>query len=297
MMNRHVALVTCRDYPDLDDDERTVIAALADEGVTARPEAWDDETVDWSRYGLAVVRSTWDYVDRRGEFLAWVESVPRLANPAAALRWNTDKRYLRDLAAAGVRTVPTTWLEPGDDVVLPAAGAHVVKPSVGNGSKDAGRFDLGEPAERDLAAKHVRRLLDRGATAMVQPYLDAVDTAGETALVYVGGAFSHALRKEPLLSGPDTAVDGLFRPERISAALPTAAERAVADEVLAAAREIVGADLLYARVDLLPDASGRPALLELEAAEPSLFLTHWDGAAGRFAAAIGTHLDRVLRTG
>lgn len=296
-MDRSVALATCREYPDLDDDDRTVIAALAAEGIAARAEVWDDESVDWHRYDLVVVRSTWDYVDRGDEFLAWAASVPRLANPAPVLRWNTDKRYLRDLTAAGVPVVPTTWLEPGDGVALPAVGSHVVKPSVGNGSKDAGRFDLGDPAERELAVKHVQRLLDRGATAMVQPYLGAVDTAGETALVYLGGAFSHALRKEPLLSGPDTAVDGLFRPERISAATPNGTERAVACRVVAAASEIVGEPLLYARVDLLPDAAGRPAVLELEAAEPSLFLTHHDGAARRFAAVIGTRLDRVLKTG
>jgi len=296
-MSPRVALATCGEYPDLDDDDRTVLAALAAHGVAARAEVWDDETVDWHRYDLVVVRSTWDYVDRRDEFLAWAAAVPRLANAAAVLRWNTDKRYLADLATAGVRVVPTAWLQPGDAVVLPGAGSHVVKPSVGNGSKDAGRFDLGDPMERDLAAKHAQRLLDRGASVMVQPYLDAVDSVGEHALVYLGGTFSHALRKEPLLSGPDTAVDGLFRPERISAAIPTAAERAVADAALAAAREIVGEPLLYARVDLLRDREGEPALLELEAAEPSLFLTHSEGAAARLAAEIGTHLDRVLKTG
>ena len=77
---------------------------------------WDDPAVDWDAFDLTVVRSTWDYVGRRDEFLAWAESVPRLHNPAEVLRWNTDKRYLAELTEAGLPVVPT-WFdelpEPG----------------------------------------------------------------------------------------------------------------------------------------------------------------------------------------
>ena len=38
---------------------------------------------------------------------------------------------------------------------------------------------------------------------MIQPYLTAVDTFGETALIFFGGVFSHAIRKGPMLDGPD----------------------------------------------------------------------------------------------
>ena len=44
--------------------------------------------------------------------------------------------------------------------------------------------------------------------------------------------------------------------------------------------------LLYARVDLIPDADGAPLLVELELAEPSLFLGTAPGSADRFADAI-----------
>ena len=284
--------MTCREFADLDVDDRLVIPELARLGVTAEPVVWDEPSVDWDDYGLAVVRSAWDYVERRDEFLAWAASVPCLANPAPVLAWNTDKRYLRDLEA-DAPVVPTTWLEPGDHVELAGEGIVVIKPSVGAGSRDAGRFDLAS-AERELAVKHVTRLLDRGETVMVQPYLDAVESEGETAMLFMAGEFSHAIGKEALLRGPDVAVDGLFRPESISARVPSAAELDVAARVLEAARAFVP-DVLYARVDVLPTVEG-PVLLELELSEPSLFLRHDPGAASRFAAAIGTHLDRVLKT-
>ncbi len=297
MSEPRVALATCREYEQLDEDDRLVIPALAEWGVRAEPAVWDDPSVDWNAYDLVVIRSTWDYIDRRDDFLAWAASVPNLANGPDVLRWNTDKRYLRELAQAGVPVVPTEWLDPGDEVALPSAGEYVIKPAISAGSRDTGRFDLSDSMQRELAVKHARDLLRRGAMAMVQPYLDAIDTVGETALLYMAGQFSHAIRKAPLLAGPDTAVEGLFRAEKITPRQASKAELDTAEAVLAAVPAEATRDLLFARVDLIPDAEGRPVLLELELAEPSLFLAHDDRAASRFAAAIGTHLDRVLKTG
>lgn len=297
MPEPRVALATCREFGQLDADDRLVIPALAERGVRAEPAVWDDPTVDWAGYDLVVIRSTWDYIDRRDDFLAWAGSVPNLVNGPEVLRWNTDKRYLHELAQAGVPVVPTEWLDPGDDVILPTVGEYVIKPAISAGSRDTGRFDLSHPTHRELAVEHAHDLLRRGATAMVQPYLDSIDTVGETALLFMAGQYSHAIRKAPLLAGPDTAVEGLFRVEKITPRQASRVELDTAEAVLAAVPGKASCELLYARVDLIPDADGTPVLLELELAEPSLFLAHDDRAAGRFAAAIGTHLDRVLKTG
>jgi hypothetical protein len=219
--------------------------------------------------------------------------VPGLANPADIVAWNTDKRYLGGLADAGVPVVPTVWVEPGTSWSPPMAGEYVIKPAVSAGSLDTGRYDLADPAHRRLAVDHVDRLRAAGRVVMVQPYLAAVDTAGETALLYLAGVgglvFSHAIRKGAMLSGPDSAEPGLYRPEKISLRVPDAAELAVADRVLAAVPGGAGR-LLYARVDLIPGPDGRPLLVELELTEPSLFLAHADGAPDRLAQAITTHL-------
>ncbi|NJP32438.1 ATP-grasp domain-containing protein [Micromonospora thermarum] len=289
-----VALVTCAALPDLEDDDRLVVAPLAARGVTAVPVVWDDPAVDWAGYDLAVLRSPWDYMPRRDEFVAWAAAVPTLANPAEVIAWNTDKRYLDELSAAGVPTVPTAWVTPGEEWELPGEhGEYVLKPSVSAGSQDTGRYDLADPEHRDLAREHVRRLGAAGRVTMVQPYLSAVDTAGESALLFLAGpgglAFSHAIRKGAMLTGPDLGVDGLYKPEAITARTATAEQLAVAEKTLAAVPG--GPDrLLYARVDLIPGADGSPVLVELELTEPSLFLGYADGAPERLAEAILTHL-------
>lgn len=282
-----VALATCAEYADLHDDDRALIDPLARRGITAVPAVWNDASVDWAQFDLTVIRSPWDYTDQRDAFLAWATALPAVANPADVLSWNTDKRYLRELAAAGVPVVDTAWFGPGDDVDLDVvgSGAVVVKPSVGAGSVDAGRYDLTDHHQRDLASAHIARLQARGATAMIQPYLHAVDHEGETALLYFGGEFSHAIGKAALLSGPDEGVDGLFKEETITPRTPTDAEVSVAEAVL----KVVpgGPDrLTYARVDVLPGPDGAPVLLELELCEPSLFLAYAGGAAERLARAI-----------
>ncbi|HEX5542744.1 MAG TPA: hypothetical protein VFX60_14480 [Micromonospora sp.] len=284
-----VALVTCADIPELEDDDRLVVEPLAARGVRAEPVAWDAADVDWAGYDLVVLRSPWDYVPRRDDFVAWAKTVPELLNPADIIDWNTDKRYLEQLVGAGVPVVPTTWVEPGQEWIPPAAGEWVVKPAVSAGSKDTGRYDLLDADHRRLAVEHVARLQAAGRLVMVQPYLSAVDSVGETALLYFvgpdGPVFSHAIGKGAMLTGPDLGVDGLYKEEKIEARTATDAERAVAEQVLAAVPGGVNR-LLYARVDLIPGPGGAPLLVELELTEPSLFLGYAPDAAERLADAI-----------
>ncbi len=285
-----VALATCALVPDLDDDEHLIIPALAQRGVVATPAIWDDRSVDWDGFDAVVVRSAWDYAERRGEFLAWAASLPRVLNALPVLQWNTDKVYLRELASKGISVVPTVWVEPGTDVhslSLPN-GELVVKPAVSAGARNTSRYRAGEEHE---ARVHVKQLLGEGRTVMVQPYVRSVDDRGETALIYFAGAFSHAVNKGPLLTEPGRVTQGLWEPEHITPVQPSLDQRDLAEELMGAL-PWPGEELLYARVDIVDDSDGAPLLLELELAEPSLFLACGDDAAGRFAAAIA---DRVTR--
>lgn len=278
-----VALVTCAELAGLYADDRLVVAPLRERGITAEPAVWDDPSVDWAAFDLVVLRSTWDYPARRDEFLRWTRQVPALANPAEVVAWNTDKRYLAELENAGLPVVPTGWLPPGRSWAPPESGEYVVKPAVGAGSIDTGRYDLADPGQRSLAVSHVDRLHTTDQLVMVQPYLTAVDSYGESALLYIGGAFSHAVRKGPMLTGPDVALAGLYKEEEISSRVPTPAELAVGARVLAA---VPGEELLYARVDLIPGGDGAPLIVEVELTEPSLFLGYGERAPDRFADAI-----------
>lgn len=279
-----VGLVTAAAARDHDDDLGPLRAALEALGAPTAVVDWHDPDVDWSSFAVAVIRSPWDYFLDCARFVAWAEcvaSVTRLENPSHVVRWNSDKRYLADLARAGVPVVSTRFVAPGGTIDLGPRGDVVVKPVVSAGSNDTRRH---RPGEHRAARAHVEALLAAGRAAMVQPYVDAIDAVGETGVVFVDGVFSHAFRKGPILGGERVPfVAGLYAEEDIGPRIPTAAELGVATGALAAVPH--RHPLLYARVDLVPGPSG-PLVLELELIEPSLFLAQDAGSAARLARAI-----------
>ncbi|MGJ7905214.1 ATP-grasp domain-containing protein [Actinopolyspora sp. H202] len=284
--------------PESHEDERSLSAALEELGIASRWAVWDSTAESFATADLVVLRSTWDYTSRLKEFVDWCESVPALANPARVVRWNSDKRYLAELAEAGVPVTPTRVVDPGDralDEKNPALPERefVVKPTVGAGSRGAARF---LPGQRDRALRQLRSLHDEGLSALVQPYQPVVDREGETALVFFGGLYSHGFVKGPLLDPADDATGSVGLGKGPFATEPAPALRRVAEDVLDATGELLGVaryELLYARVDLVRGEDGEPMLLELELIEPRLNFLLADRAAPlRFASAVRAELSR-----
>ena len=277
--------------PEFTDDER-VADALADLGGEVAHVPWDDPGADWSAYDAVVIRSTWDYAFRRDEFVAWAESVgARLHNSPEVVRWNSDKRYLGGLAAAGIPVVETSFVGPGDPPPE-LAGEVVVKPSVSGGARDTGRFSEDRHSE---ALDLIERIHSSGKTAMVQPYLASVDAVGETAIVCLDGEPSHVLRKRAVLRPDEVAplrddalraAEVMYDPELVLAGEASDAEFELARQVIAHVVERFEYVPLYARVDMVAAPDGSPVLMELEAIEPNLYLDQAPGGAARVAAAI-----------
>ena len=289
-MRRAVALVSTRAARGLDDDMPPLLAAFAAAGADAEIVDWDEPAADWARFDAALLRSAWDYTERLGEFLAWVERVASLSmllNPPPVVRWNADKHYLLELARAGLPVVPSSFAEAGAQaeraleqfLTRQSCAELVVKPAVGAGARDTRRH--ARTAIPQMLA-HMRRLLGAGRSVLLQPYLEGVDRHGETAVIHIGGGFSHAIRKGPLLPLGAAPTGALFAAEEITVREPGADELSIAQRVLAA---LPFGALLYARVDLIRDAGGAPCLLELELTEPSLYFGHAPGSAQRLVAA------------
>jgi len=271
-----IVLAGCQALPEGDGDDAELVAALSKHGLHARWLPWDDPvtlTAD-----LVILRATWDYIERLDEFLEWTTKVRNLVNSPAVVAWSTDKRYLADLAEAGVPVIPSRFIAPGERVRIPS-GEIVVKPSVGAGSVGAQRF-----SDDDAARRHVAALHDEGRTALVQPYDQRVED-GETALVFLGGRQSHAFTKGPILPSPgsEPAFDdsGTYAEESLTPAEPDFELWDVGYAALAAAAahlSIDAAELLYARVDVIGGPID-PQLLELELVEPSLGWRQLDAGA------------------
>ena len=163
-------------------------------------------------------------------FLDWARSVAAVTalwNATAAHRVERrqaipPRRWRRAVSRSCRRS---SW--PPATTSRRVAGDIVVKPAVGAGSVDVRRFG-DDPAG---AHDHIDAVHARGAVAMVQHYQSAIDEHGETGMVFVGGAFSHAFRKEPILASAVEweAVEGasaMFARERVTATEPVSGRAA-----------------------------------------------------------------------
>ena len=281
-----IAIATCSGYADLKADDNLLREALRARGAEATSVVWDEHGVDWSAFDLCLVRSTWDYHEKYADFLTWtrrVEAATRLHNPADLIAWNSDKRYLRALAEAGVPTVPTLWVERDSPLDLKGELAArgweeaVIKPVVDLGARNLHRVRADE-AQAALAAVLARQ------EAMVQPFLPSLEEEGELSLVYVEGTFAHAVRTRP--------ATGDFRVQSIWGG-PTAPAKPEASHMELAERALAQLDdpPLYARVDLVAGLDREPCLIELELIEPNLYLTTDPAAAAHLANAVLARLS------
>lgn len=272
-----VGIVITDSYPieDPDHDTPLLVAALRERGVDAAPVVWHDPAVDWSAFDLLVLRSPWDYPERMGELTAWLAHVERattLVNPPALVRWNLDKRYLAELADAGVAVVPTAYCDDLDavrrDLADRGAAPVVLKPAISAGARDTGLFRADDAASLALAG----RIIEGGYVVMVQPEIPELSAGREKALYLVDGILTHAIAKGALLA-PGGGLRGGVYQEDPQPVATTDAEAAFARQALAAVEAVTGCDVpLYARIDLVDSAEHGIVLLEAELFEPALNL-------------------------
>ncbi|MGH8198728.1 MAG: ATP-grasp domain-containing protein [Steroidobacteraceae bacterium] len=281
---RRVAFLTLSDPAGFVMDDELAIAPLAKRGWQVDTLPWDRKGVDWRRYQLVVIRSTWDYQHHADKFLRLLDTIEqsgaRLENGSEVARWNMRKTYLRDLAGRGVEIVPTFWREQlGPDELLPLfdelrSEEAVIKPVMSSNAEGAWRIDR---AQAKALATEIETYF-AARPLMLQPFERGIVEEGEFSMIYLNGVYSHSVLKVPK--------HGDFRVQEehgsdIRPVTPEPALRAAGDAAIAA----IGRKLLYARADLVRnDDTFR--VMELELVEPALYLRTDSGAPERFADAI-----------
>jgi glutathione synthase/RimK-type ligase-like ATP-grasp enzyme len=267
-------------------EDLRLLEACRRAGLATERLSWSNPRFDWRSTRAACFRSTWDYSRRFGEFSGWLERASagtRLLNDVAIVRWNVDKRYLGDLARAGIAIVPTEVVPRGSALDLGRRLAEadlIVKPAVSGAARETYRVSAANAA---AVAPRLAALLQEEAL-LVQPFRHEILHAGERSLIVIAGRFSHAVAKRPK--------DGDFRVQddhggTVTPHVATPAEIDFALRAVAAAPS----PPLYARVDFIEHA-GRFELMELELIEPELFFRFRPAAADELATAVAEALAR-----
>lgn len=283
-----IRLVTGAPLPEGDPETRFLAEHLEAAGWKVDIAVWSDPEVEWRDAPITVIRSSWDYPDHLDDFLAWARAASgqtRLHNPPELIQRNVDKRYLLELAEAGVATVPSRWVEstePGPIRDAMADGGWrdaVMKPCVGVDGVGVVRIAAGSP---------IPQLRECSAGWLIQPFLPAVTELGERSVLLFGGELSHTVVKRP--------TSDEFRVQerwggRTDATPNDPAITRLAREALTAFVGPNAAPPLYARIDLLSDGN-RWLATELELIEPSFYLDARPERAAAFERAV-----RSLRGG
>lgn len=282
-----VLLATFDLMPDGEPAGELLVAALAERGIHARWVRWDDPDVAWAEADLVAVRSTWDYHRRLPAFLAWagrVEAVTPLLNGAEVFAWNADKAYLVELADV-VPTVPTALLDDTDLAgglarALERWGHVVVKPRTGAGGVGvvvAERVD--DPRLEGLVA----------GPWIVQPVVESVRTTGESSVYVLDRA--PVAQVDKVAAAGELRVHELYGGSSRPVALDPIRARVAADAVRAV-EDRLGADLAYARIDLMAWRD-EWVVSELELIEPGLYLDVEPANAGRIADLVLARLNQA----
>ncbi|MEM1071979.1 MAG: hypothetical protein AAGH71_04055 [Planctomycetota bacterium] len=275
-----IGLVTCRVLPEPDPDQQLMLNLLAAAGLDAALIPWDDADIDPANHTLLILRSCWNYHEHPDDFLEWCRraaSATRLRNPLELVEWNLHKRYLTSLESAGLPVVPTVFVSRGERPSLGEMLTNcgwtdvVIKPCISAGSANTRRF---RDAPSDPGADAFLNSIALSTDAMIQPFIQSVETGGERSAVWIGDEATHAIVKQPRFHDDDESVS--------DAVDITPEEHALRDAI----RPLLPAEPLYARLDTMRSRDGSLLISEVELIEPSLFLLQSERAQRAFVRAI-----------
>jgi glutathione synthase/RimK-type ligase-like ATP-grasp enzyme len=277
---RTIGFLTSGDHRNLTKDDLILAAALERRGIRVAPVVWTEMKPDSLACDLLLVRSVWDYHLRPQDFMRWIDEASgriTVLNPPEMIRWNMDKRYLRQIETAGFRVPKTVFLTEGTETnmaqVMHAGGfgEAVVKPTISASAYETRRI---KPATRQQ-----NEWLDAMLTTrpmMVQEFIPEIQSGGEWSLIFAGMEFTHAAHKIPKA--------GDFRVQEEHGGLHK--RRNPPKQALAMAQEILqrfAPEAVYCRVDLVMRGE-HATLMELELIEPLLHFELAPEAADVMAA-------------
>ena len=285
-----IALVTCKNFRDLCQDDQLLINPLKSYGFDPYAAVWNDQSVRWDKYQALIVRSSWDYHKSIEKFYAWLDKIENLKipvwNPIEVIRWNIDKTlYLKDLAKKGLPVIPTASFPKRSEVQLIDVMVKqnwetvIIKPRFGGSGTGIFKADRNDA---DNQQKKFEELLQNN-DILIQPYMKEIQE-GEYSFIFFNGVFSHAVLKKPKPGEYRVNYDFGGSWTKLSAS----------ENFIVQAKRIITAvktSLLYARIDMF-NINGRLILNELELSDPMLFLKWHPASDVTFASVFRDFMDK-----
>jgi len=254
---------------------------LEQRGLSVIRKDWASADFDWNNCEYAIFRTPWDYFDKYELFSKWLKKVQyktTLINPAETIFWNIDKHYLQDLNKKEVHTIPTVYIEKGDQITLRDLHENqkwdktILKPAVSATARHTYKLSLDNLDQHNS----IFQKLIGERCMMLQPFQNDIEENGEVSYVLFGGKFTHTVLKRT--KPGDFRVQDEFG-GTVELYSPNQKEIAFAQSAVNACDPVP----VYARVDVIRDNDGKLCLVELELLEPELWFRLNPGSAKTFS--------------
>lgn len=276
----NLALLTSNKYFDfVKSDDKLLIEALREYDIEARSVDWRSSEVNWPAFDAALIYSTWDYYEDYAKFLANLQKIEllglKVCNPPNIVKWNSSKKYLKDLEDLGLKTIESLYISSKElDTLQPMLIENgwvdcVIKPQVSTSGHNTFRF-------KQSNIEHVKnKFKGLNEDLIVQPFAEEIEKEGEWSFVFVNKEYIHCVLKKPPQGG-FLVQKGTKVPVQPPEWMIQAAQNIV---------DTIDLPVLQTRVDVIRRGK-ELIIMEIEMIEPVLYLRYFPGSAKKVARMI-----------
>jgi glutathione synthase/RimK-type ligase-like ATP-grasp enzyme len=279
----NLALLTSDKIPNKDKpDDQILIRALQEYEIQTQPIDWRSKDVVWSDFDAALVYSTWDYYEDYPQFLKIIKEMEEqgleVYNSSSIIHWNSNKKYLEDLEALGLKPIESVYLSSSELHKLPEIltlkgwDECVIKPQVSTSGHHTYRFN------RSNLQELVHGLINSYDQFIIQPFAEEIIKEGEWSFVFFNNEYIHCILKQP-------KKDDFIVSKKTKIQPP--------DWMIQEAKKIlatINLPALKVRVDVIRRGN-ELRIMEIEMIEPNLYLKHYPGSENQLAKIISERLN------
>ncbi|EGJ6988759.1 hypothetical protein INC97_001688 [Campylobacter upsaliensis] len=261
-------IATCKAYKEGNEALKKLKAKLENLHYQCELKAWQEIRVrHLAQNTLILPLAVWDYSLEYANFLHFLNELERakisILNPSEILKMNADKSYLKILEEANLPIIDSIIFKQNEDFnfsQIPFQKA-VIKPLVGQSGYKVRFLEQKIPTKEEFPHG-----------ALIQPFIESVEELGEFCFIFFGGKFNYAIHRQ---TQKDWRANSNYGVKIAPLKNPS---KAHIDLALKALKALKSSNLLYARVDLLPQKNGNVLINEVELIEPSLYFDFHENA-------------------
>lgn len=261
-------IATCKAYKEGNEALKKLKAKLENLHYQCELKAWQEIRVrHLAQNTLILPLAVWDYSLEYANFLHFLNELERakisILNPSEILKMNADKSYLKILEEANLPIIDSIIFKQNEEFnlsLIPFQKA-VIKPLVGQSGYKVRFLEQKIPTKEEFPHG-----------ALIQPFIESVEELGEFCFIFFGGKFNYAIHRQ---TQKDWRANSNYGVKIAPLKNPS---KAHIDLALKALKALKSSNLLYVRVDLLPQKNGNVLINEVELIEPSLYFDFHENA-------------------